>query len=244
MRQIPSVATSFVAKHEGLRLESYQDSGGVWTIGYGHTGPDVHAGQRISEAKARSYLSDDLRTAAARLHGVVKREVIDDLTDNQYAALLSFVFNLGASPRWTIWKLLNACQYDAVPQQLMRFVYVGKVKLRGLVNRRAAEVALWSTDEPGSVDESPPSSVTRMEDTPPAPEPKKPLVQSRTALTGAAQVVTGVSAGAVSVQQMIAPQAQHSDFLAKALGTVAIIIVVCGVVLMAIKWLEKREARR
>ena len=122
MRPVPSDAAAFVARHEGLRLESYQDTGGVWTIGYGHTGADVHAGLRISLGKAKAWLAQDLRVAAARLQAVVTRPVIDDLTENQYAALLSFVFNLGAEPRWTIWKVLNARQFDQVPVQLMRFV--------------------------------------------------------------------------------------------------------------------------
>jgi lysozyme len=243
MRPIPPGAAAFVAEHEGLRLVSYQDSGGVWTVGYGHTGPEVHAGMKIPLGKAKAFLAADLKIAASRLHAVVKREVIDELTENQYAALLSFVFNLGATASWTIWKRLNARQFDDVPVQMMRFVYVGKVKLKGLVNRRAAEVALWSTDEPGSVeDEAPPSSVTRVESTPPAVASVTPATKSGTALTGAAQVVGGLSAGGLAVQQTIAPHAQSAEVLGKVVAGLAVFMALCGVILLAIKWLEKRRA--
>jgi lysozyme len=200
---------------------------------------------RIYHDKARAYLAEDLKTAASRLHAVVKRPIIDELTDNQYAALLSFVFNLGATPTWTIWKRLNARQFDDVPVQIMRFVYVGKTKLKGLVNRRAAEVALWSTDEPGSVeDEAPPSSVTRAEHTPPAPATVTPAAKSGTALTGTAQLVGGVSAGALAVQQTVAPHAQSAEVLGKVVAALAVFMALCGVALLAIKWLEKRNAAR
>ena len=118
--------------------------------------------------RAEAWLREDLETAARRLGAVVSAEVVAELTEHQYAALLSFVFYLGASPKWTIWKRLNARQFDQVPVEMARFVYVGKTKLQGLVKRRAAEIALWSTEEPGSAPDAPPSSYTRAEATPPA----------------------------------------------------------------------------
>ncbi|OYX29412.1 MAG: hypothetical protein B7Y99_13215 [Caulobacterales bacterium 32-69-10] len=239
---MPLSAAAFVAEHEGLRLESYADPGGVWTVGYGHTGPEVHAGLRITAVKARAWLGEDLEAAAARLQAVVRRDAIEALSEGQYAALLSFVFNLGADPKWIIWKRLNARRFDAVPAEMMRFVHVGRTRLAGLVNRRAAEVALWSTGEGA---EAPlPSSYTRMEATPPAQPLFKPLFQSRTAITGAAQVVGGVSAGALAVQQTVAPYAQQAAVLGKLTAALAVFLAGCGVALLAIKWLERREARR
>lgn len=99
MRQVPDAAVTFVAAHEGCKLESYLCPAQTWTIGYGST-RGVHAGMRITQADARKRLAEDLKEAAARLAGVVKREVLDSLTENQYSALLSFVFNLGAGSNW------------------------------------------------------------------------------------------------------------------------------------------------
>ena len=164
MRAIPERAVDFVARFEGLKLESYVCAAGVLTIGYGHTGPEVHAGQRITLAKAKAYLADDLKTAAARLEANVGRAVVDQLSEGQYVALLSFVYNLGLNSGWQVTKLLKARQFDAVPAQLTRFNKARGKVLKGLVTRRAAEVALWNED---ADDEELPSSITRSEPTPP-----------------------------------------------------------------------------
>src|SRR5579875_391443 len=50
---------------EGLRLKAYQDANGVWTIGYGHTGPDVHAGLSITQEQAEALLLQDVASAVA-----------------------------------------------------------------------------------------------------------------------------------------------------------------------------------
>lgn len=243
MRPLPLAATAFVARHEGLRLDSYTDAGGVWTVGYGHTGPDIHAGLRITPAKAKAWLAADLRTAAARLEAVVRRTVVDELTDNQYAALLSFVFNLGAEPGWTIWKALNARRFDQVPVQMMRFVYVGKAKLSGLVNRRAAEVALWSEGEPGSVDEHPPSSLTRAEATPPAQLEIRPLLASRSFVSTASAGVATAAVAIGEVTQAISPFAQQSALVGRAVATLALVAAALAAAGVLFVWLKRREGR-
>ena len=226
-----------------LQRRANADAGGVWTIGYGHTGPEVHAGLRITQRRAATFLAADLREAAARLHAVVRREAIDALTDNQYAALLSFVFNLGAEPSWTIWKRVNARDFDQVPVQMMRFVYVGKVKLRGLVNRRAAEVALWSTDEPGSRDEHPPSSLTRAEATPPARLDPKPLLLSRSFVSTASAGVASAAVAIGEVSQAISPFSQHSALVGRAVAALALMAAMLAAAGVAFVWLKRREAR-
>lgn len=127
---------------EGLRLEAYQDSGGVWTIGYGHTGPDVRKGLRITEAQAGELLRADL----ARFEHAVNEAVAVPLTDNQFGTLVSFAFNVGeaAFRRSTLLKRVNARQYNDVPAQLARWVHAGGKRMQGLVNRRAAEAGLWA----------------------------------------------------------------------------------------------------
>jgi lysozyme len=250
MRAIPGIAYDFVRDAEAERLTSYLDSGGVWTIGIGHTGPEVVKGLTITKRQSEIYLKEDMGIAARKLNARVNASVIAELTDHQYAALISFVLNLGAKVGWTIWKVLNARNFDAVPGQLIRFVYdqdpkTGKLrKVAGLVNRRTAEIRLWSTNEPGSVDEHPSSAVTRFAETPPAPaEAGKPLVKSKTMWTSAAVAVGGCVEGARQVQALVAPQAAYSDYLANVGGVVAAVIVAGSVAIMVFKWLDNRKAR-
>jgi lysozyme len=196
MRPVPQAALVFVRAHEGCKLTAYADSVGIWTVGYGHTGPSIHDGVTINQATADSYLRSDLEIAGERLAKRVTEDVILALTDNQYAALLSFVFNLGCGD-WQIWKLLNQRKFDQIPAQISRFCNAGGQKLQGLVNRRAAEVVLWSTEEPGSVPDAPSSSATRAMDTPPTPEPTKPLAKQTSFVTKAmagASLVGGAAA--------------------------------------------------
>ena len=203
MRPVPQRAVGFVRMHEGCRLDAYQDSALVWTIGYGHTGKEVHPSLRISQRQADIYLKEDLSDAAARLAGVVKPEVIAALSEGQYAALLSFVFNLGANRSWTIWKRLNARALDDVPVQMARFVHAGGRKLKGLVNRRAAEIALWHED---AEDEAPPSSFVRVEETPPTPAPSPPM-QKTSLMMKAGAGVGLVGAAADQVREVVTPHA-------------------------------------
>ncbi|WP_247643165.1 lysozyme [Brucella sp. B13-0095] len=75
---------------------------------------------------------------------LVERLVKVPLTDNQFAALVSFDFNTGALDKSTLLKKLNKGDYAAVPVELMKWVNAGGKKINGLVNRRAAEAGLWA----------------------------------------------------------------------------------------------------
>lgn len=123
---------------EGVRLDAYQDGGGVWTIGYGHTG-DVKAGDKITLTQAKALLKDDLAKFEKRVNDLVKVP----LNDAQYATLVSFDFNTGALHKSTLLKELNKGNYESVPDELARWVFIKKKKSKGLVNRRAKEAALW-----------------------------------------------------------------------------------------------------
>lgn len=240
-RAVPLCAVAFVQSKEGRALKAYPDAGSVWTIGYGHTGLDVHQGQEITQEKANELLLQDLGVAADRLARVVHEAVILALTDNQYAALLSFVFNLGCQPSWTIWKVLNASDFDHVPEQMMRFVYCGGKKLQGLVNRRAAEVQLWSKDEPGSIPDQPSSSVTRYADTPPLPA-KQALSPAHIAAVGIT-AAGGVAEGAKQVTNLIQPYAAQSDMVQHALSYAATVGAAAAVAVALFTWLQHRRAR-
>lgn len=143
-RKITAYSLEKLKQWEGLRLAAYQDSGGVWTIGYGHTGQDVYRGKTITAAEAESLLVADVARFERAVDGAVKVP----LSDNQFGALVSLAFNIGegAFARSTLVKKLNAGDYDAVPAQLARWVYAGGKRVQGLVNRRAAEAGLWATN--------------------------------------------------------------------------------------------------
>src|ERR1700760_1769829 len=76
---------------EGLRLTAYQDSAGVWTIGYGHTGPEVHRGQCIDETQAEALLRADLASAVQ----CVRRVVRVNVSQHQFDALVDICYNAG-----------------------------------------------------------------------------------------------------------------------------------------------------
>ncbi len=133
-------AIDLVKASEGLRLQSYRDSGGTWTIGYGHTA-GVKAGQTITEAEAGQLLVDDLDNAADG----VRRLVTVPLTQGQFDALCDFVFNLGAGRLMgsTLLRVLNRGDYGAAAAQFKFWVMGGGEVLPGLVKRRAAERELF-----------------------------------------------------------------------------------------------------
>jgi len=145
MRPIPDAFFPFIEQAERLEQAAYRDPGGVWTIGWGHTGPDVRPGLRILLCQARAWLRQDAGRAFQRLNGVVTPEAVAALSDNQYAALGSLVFNVGADPHWAIWQALDSGHLDDVPAHMMRFNRVDGQVSPGLTRRREAECALWGT---------------------------------------------------------------------------------------------------
>ena len=128
---------------EGERLTVYQDGGGVWTVGIGHLiGPadglfPYTDRREITEAEMQALFEAD--TAEAR--ACVDSSVIVPLTENQYAALVSFVFNVGciAFRSSTLLRLLNGGDYYAAADQLDRWVNDNGVRVGGLVARRQLE---------------------------------------------------------------------------------------------------------
>lgn len=146
-RRINAAGLALVKQWEGLKTRAYRDVGGIWTIGYGHTSaagaPTVTSTMVITEAKAEEILRADL----AKFEERVARLVKVPLTDNQFAVLVSFDFNTGGLGKSTLLKKLNAGDYDAVPAELMKWVNAGGKRVKGLVNRRAAEAGLWVKGE-------------------------------------------------------------------------------------------------
>lgn len=140
-RQINDAGLALIKESEGLRLTAYQDTGGVWTIGYGRA-HGVNRGDSCTAEQAEAWLREDL----AEAEETVDRLVDVPLHDNQFAALVSFVFNVGfvLFSKSTILRKLNEGGYDLVPTYLRAWVFDNGKQQPGLVKRRAAESQLWS----------------------------------------------------------------------------------------------------
>lgn len=131
---------SLIEAHESLRLDSYQDSKGVWTIGYGST-EGVHAGMTITQQQADERFAADLHTAETS----VNCQVAVPLNQNQFDALVSLVFNIGAEAfeESTLLKLLNQSSYIGAAAQFPRWDMSGGEFVQGLLNRRIEERNLF-----------------------------------------------------------------------------------------------------
>jgi lysozyme len=135
---------ALVRQFEGCRLQAYLDSAGVPTIGVGHT-HGVKMGDRCSQQQADLWLTQDLEDAGAAVASLVKVP----LTQDQFDALTSFVFNLGVRrlAESTLLILLNKRDYHGAAAQFSRWVYSGGKVLDGLVRRRSAEAKLFMPAE-------------------------------------------------------------------------------------------------
>lgn len=141
MRTVLPEGVALIKIGEGLELRTYLDTGGVPTIGYGHTGKDVKLGQVITRMQAEDLFALDLQNACAD----VSRHV-PTVTDTQFSALVSFVYNLGVKQflSSTLLKKHIAGDYAGAAEQFGRWVHDNGKVLPGLVKRRAAEAALYS----------------------------------------------------------------------------------------------------
>lgn len=140
-RQLDADSLQSLKQREGCKLDAYQDQGGVWTIGYGHTGPEVHEGQAITQQQADNLFTADLTEFCQCVETAVKVK----LSDSQFGALVSFCYNIGmyAFEQSTLLKKLNAGDYSSVPSEMLKWVNVNHVRDEGLVNRRNSEGGQW-----------------------------------------------------------------------------------------------------
>lgn len=138
-RRISSAGLDIIKQAEGLELKAYRDTGGILTIGYGHT-RGVKAGQVITEAIADQLLAEDVADAEATV-----RRLFPITTQNQFDALVSFTYNLGEGQvkESTLRRLHNEGDYAGARAQFARWRFDNGRELPGLVKRRAAEAALY-----------------------------------------------------------------------------------------------------
>jgi len=130
--------------YEGLRLASYDDGVGVWTIGWGTTvinGVPVKPGMKITAVQADNFLLADL----AVFEKAVNDSVTVPLTQNEFDALVVMAYNIGAGAfkSSTLVKELNKGNKCEVPVQMMRWTKAKGKTLAGLVKRRQSEGDLF-----------------------------------------------------------------------------------------------------
>lgn len=128
---------------EGFKPVIYYDLGGKPTIGYGHLIKPGEHFRTLTQEQAEALLMRDVGEAEA----VVRRLVKVPLSENQFSALVSWVFNLGERrlKSSTLLKLLNRQCFNDVPEQILRWHRHRKQPIKGLIRRRAAEAILFIT---------------------------------------------------------------------------------------------------
>lgn len=143
--QLSPAGIDLISNFEGLKLDAYYDQAGVCTIGFGTTvypnGTPVQINDRCSTEQAKHFMHHDLR----RFEKAVSSAVKVALTQNQFDALVSLTYNIGAGAfkNSTLLKLLNQGDYWGASQQFDVWIKAGGQTVQGLVNRRAVEKAYF-----------------------------------------------------------------------------------------------------
>ena len=142
-RNYSETGLALTKEFEGLHLTAYADQAGIWTIGYGHSGPGVHAGLTITHDQAEALLAADVARAAT----AVKRLVTAPLTQNQFDALVDFAFNLGPASlaSSTLLSDINAGDLTSAASQFQRWDHIRGTVVPGLLRRRQAEAKLFTS---------------------------------------------------------------------------------------------------
>lgn len=146
MREVNAAGKALITQFEGVRLTRYEDQAERATIGIGHLiTPQDNIGEEITQEQCETLFEGDLSHAAR----TVERLVTTPLTDNQFAALVSFVFNLGggALGRSTLLRKLDAGDYAGAAAEFGKWIYADAEASNGLIVRRDAEKELFLTPD-------------------------------------------------------------------------------------------------
>jgi len=229
-QSISKEGVELIKKFEGLHkvgddglIHSYRCPAGKWTISWGHV-KGVRSGMKITMEEAERFLMEDI----AECEKVIKKYVNVPLTQGQYDALVSFIFNLGEGnfrSSTLLNKKLNRGLYQDVPAELNRWNKArvqGKLQaLPGLTRRRAAEAAIFARDALMPSDEGGPEMPQK-----PTAAAVKPLKQSKT--------LAGVGiAGAATAMNEISGQLQGLVAYADSLKIVFLVCAIAGIALAA-----------
>jgi len=154
----------FIKSWEGFSSVAYTCSGGKLTIGYGHVLPDntdINTIERINEKEAEDLLEKDVEWAERAING--QREIIEYVGQDQFDALVSFVFNLGSYnflkskfyQKLIVLTRIEGCDDDAIDKhesakydamwEMIEFIHASENPMLGLSRRRAAESWMFLT---------------------------------------------------------------------------------------------------
>ena len=136
-------AINLIKTFEGCRYRAYDCPAGVCTIGYGHT-EGVYSGMTISQDDADRFLAQDIE----KVEKAINQSILVKLNQNQFDALVSFVFNIGiqAFYRSTLLQKLNHGAFKVIPYEMNRWTNIHGKFSKGLQNRRNKEVALFQKE--------------------------------------------------------------------------------------------------
>jgi GH24 family phage-related lysozyme (muramidase) len=163
-----SKCIALIKRFEGFRDKAYQDSVGIWTIGYGTTkvdGRPVAQGDTCTKQEAETYLLSDMKTIA---EAPIKRNTRSLISQSMFDALVCFTYNVGPGnfAKSTLLKDLNSSKYLDAAAGFMQWNRAGGVELAGLTKRRSAEKDLFLEEgTPNSAGELPPAPVSNVEST-------------------------------------------------------------------------------
>ena len=145
--KINAAGLALIKRWEGLRLTAYQDSVGVWTIGYGHTAeadpPAPKAGMKITEKEANDILTRDL----GQYERAVTKAISVAPTSNQFAAMVSLCYNIGPTnfAKSSVVRRMNEGNSKAAADAFLLWNKAGGKVLKGLTARREDEKKLFLT---------------------------------------------------------------------------------------------------
>lgn len=133
---------------EGFKLKAYPDpgtGGKPWTIGYGHTGPEVVPGLVWTKAQCEAAFRKDLE----KFEKGVANMVTSPLTSNQFSALVCLAYNIGIGnlSKSTLLKKVNLGDYAGASKEFMKWNKAAGKVMAGLTRRRTAERALFDKEE-------------------------------------------------------------------------------------------------
>jgi lysozyme len=208
-----------IKSFEGCKLIAYQDVGGVWTIGWGHT-EGVKPGATITQAQADRLFEDAVATRALQLSALLT--VVP--SDAEFSALVSLAYNIGvgAFAKSTVLRLHNAGKRPEAAAAFSMWNKAGGRVRAGLTRRRAAEAAMYLTPSPGV------AQTTRA-----APDVKDPAAKAVNPST----LVAGVGASLAVAQQAVAQVSDIWEGLARFGVSPAVLFAVLGAAsLAAVGW--------
>ncbi len=145
--KISTNGLNLIKQFEGCRLTAYQDSVGVWTIGYGTTNADkaltgitIKKGVKITQKQATEFLKNSVNKKYAPK--VAKYNKVYNFNQNQFDALVSFAYNIGSIDGLTQKGTRSIKQISA---KILAYNKAGGKELAGLTRRRKAEKKLFDT---------------------------------------------------------------------------------------------------